>query len=110
MKLTIAFDDLWLPLPPMRPPDVRQLVIEEVLELAAAAGVDDVELIVATALHRRMTAAEIKHVVGERVFRSFYPDRLYNFDAEDATTSPTSASPSTAKTSRSPSGRPSPTC
>lgn len=83
MKLTIAFDDLSLPLPSMRAPDVRQLVIEEVLEMAAAAGVEDVELIVATALHRRMTAAEIKHVVGERVFRSFYPDRLYNFDAED---------------------------
>jgi hypothetical protein len=83
MKLTIAFDDLSLPLPPMRKPDVRQRIIEHVLEHAAAAGVDDVELIVATALHRRMTAAEIKAVVGERVFRSFWPDQLYNFDAED---------------------------
>src|ERR687895_155462 len=32
MKLTIAFDDLSLPLPPMRRPDIRQLVIEKVLE------------------------------------------------------------------------------
>ena len=31
-----------------------------------------------------MTAAELKHIVGERVFRSFYPQGdLYNFDAED---------------------------
>ncbi|MGH2696941.1 MAG: lactate racemase domain-containing protein, partial [Actinomycetota bacterium] len=35
MRLTIAFDDISLPLPPMKPPDVRQLVLEEVLELAA---------------------------------------------------------------------------
>ncbi len=28
MKLTIAFDDLSLPLPPMAAPDVRQLVME----------------------------------------------------------------------------------
>src|SRR4051794_17028338 len=55
MKLTIAFDDVSLPLPPMRRPDIRQRVIEAVLDLAAAAGVDDVHLIAALALHRRMT-------------------------------------------------------
>src|SRR5215212_3964006 len=38
MKLTIAFDDLSIPLPPMQKPDVRQLVIEKVLEKAAAKG------------------------------------------------------------------------
>ena len=42
MKLTICFDDISLPLPPMRRPDIRQRVIEAVLDLAAAAGVDDV--------------------------------------------------------------------
>jgi hypothetical protein len=82
MRLTIAFDDISLPLPPMRPPDIRSRVIEQVLELAARAGVDDVKLIVANSLHRRMTASEIKRVVGERVFRSFWPDSLTNFDAE----------------------------
>src|SRR3954471_6475737 len=84
MKLTIAFDDLSLPLPTMRPPDIRGRIIEHVLTMAAEAGVDDVKLIAANALHRRMTAAELKHIVGERVFRSFYPQgKLYNFDAED---------------------------
>ncbi|GGI02551.1 lactate racemase domain-containing protein [Egicoccus halophilus] len=83
MKLTIAFDDLSLPLPSMRPPDIRQRVIEQVLTLAAEAGVDDVELIAANALHRRMTADELRHVVGDRVFRSFWPERLRNHDAED---------------------------
>lgn len=83
MKLTIAFDDISLPLPQMKTPDIRGRVMEHILERAARAGVDDVELIVATALHRRMTAAEIKRSVGERVYRSFWPKSLYNFDAED---------------------------
>ncbi|MBV9098025.1 MAG: DUF2088 domain-containing protein, partial [Frankiaceae bacterium] len=83
MRLTIAFDDLSLPLPPMRKPDIRQRVIEHVLEHAARAGVDDVQIIAANALHRRMTPDELKAIVGERVFRSFFPDNLVNFDAED---------------------------
>ena len=83
MRLTIAFDDISLPLPPMKTPDIRGRVMEHVLELAARAGVDDVQLIVANSLHRRMTAAEIKRSVGERVYRSFWPHSLKNFDAED---------------------------
>jgi lactate racemase len=83
MRLTVAFDDISLPLPPMKAPDVRQRVLEQVLELAARRGVEDVELIVANSLHRRMTAKEIERAVGERVFRSFWPERLRNFDAED---------------------------
>jgi hypothetical protein len=83
MRLTIAFDDISLPLPPMRRPDARQMVIERVLTLAAEAGVDDVEIVAANSLHRRMTETEIEHMVGERVMRAFYPHRLRNFDAED---------------------------
>jgi len=83
MRLTIAVDDVSLPLPPMRPPDVRQRVLEAVLDMAATAGVEDTELIIATSLHRRMTEAEMLHAVGRRVFDAFWPDRLYNFDAED---------------------------
>ncbi|HEY0619519.1 MAG TPA: lactate racemase domain-containing protein, partial [Kribbella sp.] len=84
MRLTIAFDDISIPLPPMKKPDIRQRIIEAVLTMAADAGVDDVELISANALHRRLTPNELRDIVGERVFRSFYPDgKLYNFDAED---------------------------
>ena len=83
MKLTIAVDDISLPLPPMKAPDVRQRVLENVLEIAARRGVDDVEIVMANSLHRRMTPAEIKHAVGERVYRSFWPEALKNHDAED---------------------------
>src|SRR5437762_10912582 len=84
MRLTVAFDDISLPLPPMRTPDIRGRVIEQVLEVAAREGVEDVKLVVANSLHRRMTASEIKRTVGERGFRSFWPGDLTNHDAEDA--------------------------
>jgi lactate racemase len=84
MKLTICFDDISLPLPPMRRPDIRQRVIEAVLDRAAAAGVDDVHIIAALALHRRMTESELRHAVGDRVYDAFAPSgTLYNHDAED---------------------------
>jgi nickel-dependent lactate racemase len=84
MKVTIAIDDISLPLPPMRRPDVRERVLRVVLGLLSDYAVDDIHIIVATSVHRRMTGEEIKHVVGDRIFDAFWPDKLYNHDAEDA--------------------------
>ena len=75
MKLTICFDDISLPLPPMEAPDIRQMVIETVLDMAADAGVDDVMLVAALALHRRMTEDELRHALGHRVYDAFAPAR-----------------------------------
>ncbi|MEY4372080.1 MAG: hypothetical protein RL219_849 [Actinomycetota bacterium] len=84
MRLTIAFDDVSLPLPKMQRPDIRQRVIEAVLDIAAEKGVDDVHLIAALALHRRMTEDELRHAVGDRVYDAFAPrGLLYQHDAED---------------------------
>jgi len=71
MKLTITFTDVSAPLPRMRRPDVRGRVVEHVLGLAAAAGVDDVELVVANGLNRKPTIDELEWILGERVVRSF---------------------------------------
>jgi nickel-dependent lactate racemase len=83
MKVVIAIDDISLPLPPMRRPDVRERVLTVVLEMLADHGVEDVEIVIATAIHRRMTAAEVRHIVGDRIYGAYWPDRLYNHDAED---------------------------
>ena len=83
MKLTIVFDDVSCPLPPMQPPDNRQLVIEKVLEKAYAKGVEDIHLIAALGLHRRMTEKELRWALGKDIMSTFYPQRLYNYDAED---------------------------
>ena len=111
MRLTIAFDDISLPLPPMQRPDNRQRVIEAVLDLAAAAGVDDVVLICALALHRRMTEAELRHAIGDRVYDAFAPHGLLlQHDAEDPDGLVHLGVTDRARTSRSTGGRPSPTC
>jgi len=83
MKVTIAVDDISLPLPPMRRPDVRERVVTILLEELADFGVEDVEIIVATGVHRRMKPHEIRHMLGDRIFDAYWPDRLYNHDAED---------------------------
>src|SRR4029078_5973791 len=75
MKLTIAFDDVSLPLPKMRMPDSRQRVIEAVLDLAADAGVDDVHIIAALGLHRRMHEYELRHPLRDRVQRAVHTSR-----------------------------------
>ena len=83
MKVTIAIDDISLPLPPMRRPDVRERVLTVVLDLLADYGVDDVELIIATSVHRRMKDFEVRHMVGDKIFNAYWPKKLYNHDAEN---------------------------
>src|SRR2546425_853603 len=83
MKVVIAIDDISLPLPPMRTPDVRQIMLEIVLPLLADSGVDDVHLLIANALHRRMTEAEMRRMVGSKIFETYYPDHYTNHDAEE---------------------------
>ncbi|MBA2663820.1 MAG: DUF2088 domain-containing protein [Bradymonadaceae bacterium] len=83
MKVSIAIDDISVPLPPMRTPDIRQQVLEIVLGILKDHGVEDIELIVALALHRPMTAAEVKRMVGAEIFAEHWPKTLYNMDAED---------------------------
>jgi hypothetical protein len=83
MRVTIAVDDISLPLPPMATPDIRQTILEILLELLDANGVDDVHIIVANSLHRRLTNAEMKRMVGSKIWSAFHPDRYYNHDAED---------------------------
>jgi len=67
----------------MRRPDVRERVLEIVLELLADHGVEDVEIVIATGIHRRMKAHEVRHMVGDRIFDRYWPERLYNHDACD---------------------------
>ena len=83
MKITIAVDDISLPLPPMARPDIRETILDIVLEMLADHGVDDIHIIIATSLHRRMHDWEVKRMVGDKVYNAYWPDRLYNHDACD---------------------------
>jgi hypothetical protein len=83
MKVTIAIDDISLPLPMMKTPDVRQSILEVVLDVLAGAGVQDVHVIIANSFHRRLTPGEMRRCVGRKIFDAFYPTRYYNHDGED---------------------------
>ena len=84
MRLTITFSDVTVPTPWARD-DVRRVLVEHVLQAAATAGVDDVVLIAANGLRRRLTARDQQALLGERICRSFAgDDRLGSHDAADA--------------------------
>jgi nickel-dependent lactate racemase len=83
MRVTIALDDISLPLPSMTRPDIRQMILEEVLTTLHHCGVDDVHIIIARSFHRRMKPWEIRHAVGDEIFQMYYPKRLYDHDGED---------------------------
>ncbi len=83
-RVTIAFDDPCLPLPPLAG-DVRGRAIEVVLEELFRAGVDKerIRLVCAIGLHRKWTPAELRHLLGRRIWREMGPNRIVNHDAED---------------------------
>ncbi len=83
MKITIAVDDISVPLPSMKKPDLRQDMLEIIVEQLIENGVEDFEIVVALALHRRMSEDEIRRMVGDKIFDAYYPHKLYNMDAED---------------------------
>ena len=84
MALTVAFDDLTATDRALATPDPRGIALEAVLTLAAEAGVDDVELVVARGLSRRMTKAELASMLGERITDSFVVTPLLKqHDADD---------------------------
>ncbi|MXY69572.1 MAG: DUF2088 domain-containing protein [Acidobacteriia bacterium] len=82
-KVTIAIDDISLPLPKMNRPDLRQSVLAVLLEMLEQEGVTDVEMLIANSFHRRMEPFEIRWSVGREIFDAFYPHHLYCHDGED---------------------------
>lgn len=83
-KVTIAFDDLTIPVVPMVEPDFRQLIIGIVLETLHRSGVrpEDVRFVVANALHRKWTRTELATALGP-MLSLLPPQRLVCHDAED---------------------------
>ncbi len=83
IKVTIAIDDISLPLPMMKRPDLRQSVLTVLLEMLSTAGVIDVEIVIANSFHRRMEPFEVRRSVGKAIFDTFFPHRLYCHDGEE---------------------------
>ena len=75
LKLTLVVVDTERPLPQPRF-DPRRTLAEQVLALAARAGVTDVEVVIANGLRKRWNSDDITRVLGDRVATSFLPDGL----------------------------------
>ncbi|MFV0428061.1 MAG: lactate racemase domain-containing protein [Arachnia sp.] len=72
-RLVIVVSDTVPPLPQLRF-DPRRALLERVLELAARAGVDDVQIVIASGIGRRWSPHDITNILGPRVAMSFLPD------------------------------------
>ena len=70
-KILFAFDDVSIPLPPMRSPDIRAVILEEAERRCVEEGVDarDVKFVCSIALHRYIREEEFRHVCGAKLFR-----------------------------------------
>ena len=60
----------------MATPDMRQTMLEVVLDMCGANGVDDIHLIIANSLHRKMTEWEMKRMVGNDDLQRILPRPL----------------------------------
>jgi hypothetical protein len=83
MKVTIAIDDLSLPEPKMKSPDVREVILDILIQRLRDHGIDDFHIVIAVCMHRHMHDWEVKEMLGPKLFNEFWPDRLYNYDCED---------------------------
>ncbi len=84
-RVLIAFDDNCQPFPETTLPDIRQQALETLIPMLFEAGVkkENIRLVCAVALHRKMKKHELARMVGPNIMREFYPHQLDNFDAED---------------------------
>jgi hypothetical protein len=84
-KVLIAFDDNCQPFPKTGSPDFRRLMLETLLPMLDRCGVrrENLRLVCAVALHRKMKEHELREMVGPRIMREFFPRQLENSDAED---------------------------
>jgi len=80
----IAFDDVSIPLPVMRKPDIRSVVMEVVEEMLIEEGITDITFVCSIALHRFIRPDEFRHCCGKKLFDKYYPHRMKNYNAVDA--------------------------
>lgn len=72
-KVVMAFDDVSIPLPPMRSPDIRHLIMDLAERYCIEEGVTDITFICSIALHRYIRPDEFRHLCGPRLFDKYFP-------------------------------------
>lgn len=85
-KILFAFDDVSIPLPPMRSPDIRVLILEEAERRCIEEGIDskNIKFVCSIALHRYIREEEFKHVCGKKLFAKYFKTgQMTNWNAVD---------------------------
>jgi hypothetical protein len=82
-RVVFAFDDVSIPLPPMKSPDIRGILMDQVERLCAEEGIADLEFVCSIALHRPIRPDEFRHICGGRLYRKYFPGRMRNYNALD---------------------------
>ena len=85
-KILMAFDDVSIPLPPMRSPDIRAIILEQAERRCIEEGIDprDIKFVCSIALHRFIREDEFKHVCGPKLFKKYHPSgQMTNYNAVD---------------------------
>lgn len=84
-RVLIAFDDLAVPVPPMPPPDNREVAISVIIEELLGAGVKkkDITLICANGIHRMWKRGELRTILGDKIMKEFGYAQLICHDACD---------------------------
>lgn len=85
-KILMAFDDVSIPLPPMRAPDIRKIILEQAERRCMEEGVDpaDIKFVCSIALHRFIRRDEFRHVCGAPLYDKYHPrGQMTNYNAVD---------------------------
>lgn len=83
-QVVMAFDDVSIPLPPMRSPDIRHLVMDLAERYCIEEGITDITFICSIALHRFIRPDEFRHICGPRLFDKYFKQgRMKNYNAVD---------------------------
>ena len=83
-KVLFAFDDVSLPLPPMKKPDIRGTIMEACESMCVEEGITDLNFVCSIALHRFIRPDEFRHICGRRLYNTYFPQgRMKNFNAVD---------------------------
>ncbi|MHA1763301.1 MAG: lactate racemase domain-containing protein, partial [Promethearchaeota archaeon] len=79
-KISICFDDISVPLPPMKK-DVRAIAAEVIVEKLTDIGVkkENIRFTCAMGLHRKCTPRELKHMLGKKIYNAF-KSQIHNND------------------------------
>jgi nickel-dependent lactate racemase len=85
-KILMAFDDVSIPLPPMRAPDIRRIILEQAERRCMEEGIDpgDIKFVCSIALHRFIRRDEFRHVCGPALYDKYHPrGQMTNYNAVD---------------------------